>query len=204
MPIIFAPEWQLLFFAATASFVAATTPGPNNFVCMSIGANFGFRRALPFAFGVVVGFPLLLLASAAGLGSVLFQFPQLHWIFKIGGVILLLHMSWKIAMSRQFDKGGNKKAPGFFRAILFQWINPKAITYALSMIATFTRPGETLVSDVFYLVLISAAVAMFSTVVWAAFGTMISRLLKSQKALAIFNGIMGGLLALASLSILLI
>lgn len=196
-----APDWALLSLAAAASAAAAFTPGPNNAICMAAAVNFGFRRALPFAGGVVVGFPLLLFSAGAGLGGVLAQFPQLHFLIKTAGGVFLLHLAWKIATARAAD-GGKKSAPGFWRAVVFQWLNPKAVTYAFSITAAFARPGAAWIWDIFYLALISALVAMGSTLAWAGFGAGIARYLKTPRAAARFNGAMGALLALTAVAIL--
>jgi threonine/homoserine/homoserine lactone efflux protein len=52
---IFQPELfvALLLFA----FASSVTPGPNNTMLMTSGANFGFRRSLPHWFGIMTGFP---------------------------------------------------------------------------------------------------------------------------------------------------
>ncbi|MGI9296280.1 MAG: LysE family translocator [Gammaproteobacteria bacterium] len=195
------PDWQLLFLASAASAAAAFTPGPNNAICMSAAVNFGFRRALPFAFGVTVGFPLLIAATGAGLGQILSHLPRLHDAIKIFGALFLLHLAWKIASARG-DGGGGKGAPGFFRAVAFQWINPKAVTYAFSIVAAFARPGAPWNSDIAYLSLVCAAVSLASTLTWAAFGAGIGRFLKTPRARAAFNGVMGALLALTAAMIL--
>ena len=200
--LLLPPDWQLLSLAVLVSIATAFTPGPNNTICMMVAANFGFRGALPFALGVTIGFPLLLVAVGAGLGGLLAHQPQLHALIKICGALLLLHMAWRIARARGRKFGGKKTAPGFLQAIVFQWVNPKAITHAFSVVAAFARPGEALVSDVFYLALISMLVALASTITWAGFGTAISRWLKTARAQAIFNGIMGALLALSAVAIM--
>ena len=197
----FPPDWALLSLAAAASAAAAFTPGPNNTICMTAAVNFGFRRALPFAFGVVVGFPLLLFAAGAGLGGVLAQFPRAHFWIKLAGGLFLLHMAWKIAFARGADKK-TENAPGFWRAVIFQWLNPKAVTYAFSVTAAFARPGEGWLWDISYLALISAIVALGSTMAWAGFGAGIGRYLKTPRTVARFNGAMGALLALSALAIL--
>ena len=197
------PDLPFLSLVLAACIAGAFTPGPNNTICMTVAINFGFWRALPFAGGVMVGFPLLLAATGAGLGEIIDRQPQLHWAIKIGGALFLLHMSWKIAMSRTMG-GGGKKVPGFIRAVLFQWINPKAVTYAISVVAAFVRPGETWVSDMVYLIMLSGLVSFASTLTWAGFGVGIGKLLATERALAIFNGIMGAMLALSALAVLLV
>ena len=43
---------------ALASFLVVTllSPGPNNLSCISIGINRGFRKALVYIWGIVLGF----------------------------------------------------------------------------------------------------------------------------------------------------
>ena len=199
--MIFAPpDWQLISLALAACAAGAFTPGPNNAICMSTAVNFGFRRALPFALGVTFGFPILVLATGAGIGRLLSYLPQLHSALKIGGALFLLYLAWRIATARAAD-GGKMRAPGFFHALAFQWINPKAITYAFSIVAVFARPGDLWTSDIFYLAIVSMVVALGSTFTWAAFGLGIRRFLKTPRALAWFNGIMGALLAFTAVLI---
>lgn len=199
--VILPPDWALLSLAFAACAAAAFTPGPNNTICMTIAVNFGFRRALPFAFGVTFGFPLLLSAAGAGLGQVVARLPEFYGAVKICGALFLLHLAWKIARAQSGDSKA-RSAPGFLRAMAFQWINPKAVVYAFSIVAAFARPGETWVSDIVYLTTISAMVAFGSTLTWAGFGAGISRALKTPRALAVFNGVMGALLAASAVGIL--
>lgn len=43
----------------TYAVVTAVTPGPNNILSMSNGNRKGFRGALPFNFGILVGFSVV-------------------------------------------------------------------------------------------------------------------------------------------------
>ncbi|WP_220359319.1 hypothetical protein [Alkalilimnicola ehrlichii] len=38
------------------AFVTSVTPGPNNFMLLSSGVNFGFLRSIPHMLGISVGF----------------------------------------------------------------------------------------------------------------------------------------------------
>jgi len=40
--------------------VAGFTPGPNNIIALSIGFNYGYKKAIPHVFGVTIGFPVML------------------------------------------------------------------------------------------------------------------------------------------------
>ena len=62
--------------ALTAIAVSMTwAPGPNNAMLSASGANFGWRRSVPHAMGVAVGFPVMLILVASGLARVLDPFP---------------------------------------------------------------------------------------------------------------------------------
>ena len=127
----------LLAFA----FVSSITPGPNNFMLLTSGANFGFRRTIPHMFGIAVGFGTLLLAVGFGLGALLEQFPTLHLVLKIAGGSYLLFLAWKIAGSRSLANDETVARPiSLLQAAAFQWVNPKAWMMALSAMVLFTNP----------------------------------------------------------------
>jgi threonine/homoserine/homoserine lactone efflux protein len=79
--------------------VAAITPGPNNMLLTSSGANFGFMRSIPLMLGIMLGMQSLLLLVAFGVGSLLLVYPALHTTLKILGSAYLLYIAWKIASS---------------------------------------------------------------------------------------------------------
>ena len=94
------------------AFVSSVTPGPNNFMLLASGVNFGFARTIPHMIGISVGFLVLLLAVGLGLGALLAAFPALHLALKLAGGAYLIYLAWRIAMSRSLDNGGeNNGAP---------------------------------------------------------------------------------------------
>ncbi len=52
------------------AFVSSITPGPNNTMLLASGVNFGFRRSMPHALGISIGFMLLVISVGLGLGEV--------------------------------------------------------------------------------------------------------------------------------------
>lgn len=60
-------RWSLDYFFRCWGFaVAAITPGPNNMLLTSSGANFGFMRSIPLMLGIMLGMQSLLLLVAFG------------------------------------------------------------------------------------------------------------------------------------------
>lgn len=178
------------------AFVTSVTPGPNNFMLLASGVNFGLVKTVPHMLGIGFGFLVLLLAVGFGLGAVLTAFPVLHTGLKIAGGLYLLYLAWKIAMSRSL--GGEGEAKGqpmrFIEAAAFQWVNPKAWVMAITAMAVYTNPERPFVS----VVLIAAAFAVVmlpSISTWAGFGMVLRGFLADAVRLKWFNIAMGVTLA---------
>src|SRR5690606_13149557 len=187
---------EVLLALAAYAFVPSITPGPNNFMLLSSGVNFGFVRSIPHMLGIGIGFVVLLLAVGFGLGAVLTTFPVLHTALKIVGGAYLLYLAWKIAMSRSVESGGDGTAQPmtFLQAAAFQWVNPKAWVMAVTAMAVFSNPANPFLS----VVLISAVFGIINLPCvssWAGFGMALRGFLSDPARLKWFNIAMGVLLA---------
>src|ERR1700760_1761598 len=103
------------------------TPGPNNIMLMSSGLTYGFRRTMPHAAGVAVGFAFMVGAVGLGLGAVFITYPVLQTILKYAGAAYLLYLAAAIALSEPaMPEQGRRRGPmTFWGAVMFQWINVK-------------------------------------------------------------------------------
>jgi threonine/homoserine/homoserine lactone efflux protein len=186
------------FFALLLyAFVSSITPGPNNFMLLASGVNFGFRRTIPHMLGIGVGFFSLLLGVGWGLGAMLTAFPSLHLGLKVLGGAYLLYLAWKIATSRSLSSGKDAKARPmtFLEAAAFQWVNPKAWVMAVSSMAVYTDPLAPFLTA-FLVAAAFAAVNFPSVSTWAGFGVAMRGFLADPARLRWFNVTMGALLAL--------
>lgn len=178
------------------AFVTSVTPGPNNFMLLASGVNFGFWRTVPHMAGIGVGFFVLLLAVGFGLGAALVAVPSLHLALKAVGGAYLLYLAWRIAMSRTLSGQGEAKARPmtFLEAAAFQWVNPKAWIMAVTAMAIYTTPERPFLSVL--IVGVAFALTNFPSVsVWAGLGTMLRGFLSDPVRLKWFNIAMGVLLA---------
>ncbi|RUV30130.1 MAG: LysE family translocator [Mesorhizobium sp.] len=178
------------------AFATSITPGPNNFMLLASGVNFGFAKTIPHMLGISIGFLVLLLAVGFGLGAVLTAFPALHTGLKVAGGVYLLYLAWKIAMSRSLSGQGeaNARPMRFIDAAAFQWVNPKAWVMAITAMAVYAIPEHPFLS----VALISIAftvVNLPSVSVWAGFGMALRGFLSDPVRLKWFNIAMGVLLA---------
>lgn len=129
---------------ASFTFVSAFTPGPNNIMLTASGANFGFRRTLPHMIGVTLGFALLLVACAAGIGAVFAAVPGASLVLKVFSVVYMLWLAWKIATAGPTASGqySGARPMTLVQAVAFQWVNPKAVVIAVASYALYVRPEQ--------------------------------------------------------------
>ena len=182
--------WGTILFVSLVSM----TPGPNNLLLAASGANFGFIKTLPHMFGVIVGFALMVVASGFGLGVVLNEFPQVILPMKIIGVSFLLYLSWRIATGGAHVVEGKSQPLSFLPAVLFQTINPKGISFLLSIMGAQISDAEPLLPQLIPLFILLPAFTVLSAVTWTMFGTAIGKLMQSQGAFRVFNLVMASLL----------
>jgi threonine/homoserine/homoserine lactone efflux protein len=177
------------------AFSAAITPGPNNIMLMSSGLNYGVKKSLPHLFGICLGFPLMVLLTGIGLGSIFERFPVAHTMIQIFGVLYLLYLAWMIATTKNQEMSTTQSKPlNFWQAALFQWINPKAWIMATGAIATYTTLNTNIYQQISTIALIFLTTAFPSAATWLFFGANLKRFLQKPKQQHIFNRVMALLL----------
>lgn len=192
---------SMLLFA----FIGAISPGPVNIIAASAGANYGFRHALPHVLGATISYTLIVFIMCVGLNQILSVFPQFAYFLKYLGAAFLLYMSYKIATASPFEASEiivETKAPSFIEGMLSQGLNPKAWMVSMSGVSLFVLPNTPVYSYIIAFVSISFVCCSIGVGSWAAIGQLIGRFLSTKKRQAIFNVIMGLLLASTVVSIL--
>ena len=178
----------------------AITPGPNNLIALSTGVNYGFKRAMPFTFGVVVGFNLLLAVVGFGIGTVAAESEVFLEVLGYAGIAFMTYMSYKIATAPTTINTQSEKQAGFMHGVMFQWINPKAWTACLGGIGAFNLAGN--MQGLLSYISVSFGVVLFSVGLWAYMGSKITRFLATEKNHKIFNYVMGASLFAVAIYVL--
>ncbi|WP_372674600.1 LysE family translocator [Aquicoccus sp.] len=174
--------------------VSSITPGPNNLMLMASGANFGFRRSIPHMLGIGIGFVVMVFLVGAGLIQVFDAFPLSYTLLRIGSVGYLLWLAWRIANAAPPEDGAEPGAHplSFLQAALFQWVNPKAWTMALTAV-TLYAPDRSMAA-IALVALIFGAVNLPSVSTWTILGQQMRRILTNPARLRAFNRAMALLL----------
>ena len=180
----------LVLFAIAASF----SPGPNNIVTSYTSFNFGFKKTIPTMLGVVLGWMTLVIFLQMGSGVIFKQFEELQIIIKIFGSIYLLYMAYKLSSSRTISGKSTTKPITFINTFFFQFINPKAIIYALLAISMFVDVQDNYLRDSLTLTAVFFIGAIGSQLTWCLIGKYLRKFATSKKFIKSFNYSMSFLL----------
>lgn len=175
--------------------VATVTPGPNNLMVLTSGANFGLARTLPHIGGIAAGFPIMIVAAGLGLGFVFDAWPVVHDVLKYVAFAYLLWLAWRIALAGKPKAGEAGAQPlTFLEAAAFQWVNPKAWAIVFGGMALYTTAGGNKVFEVALMAALFGLVCYPNGIVWALFGRAIARFLEDDTQRRWFNVAMAVLL----------
>ena len=185
----------LLVFA----FVSSITPGPNNLMLMTSGANFGFQLTIPHLLGVGLGFTAMIVLVGLGVMQIFTLFPSTYNVLKVLSIAYLLYLAFKIAFAQHSSQNQSKRNTPmtFIQAVLFQWVNPKAWTMALTSISVYA-PNQNL-SSVLIVAAVFGLVNFPCITTWVLIGQKISRLLVNKTVFRTFNVVMASLLVVSVL-----
>lgn len=192
---------ELLAALMAFAFASSVTPGPNNLMLMTSGINFGLARTVPHMLGVALGFTLMIILVGLGIMQLIEAIPGSQTAITIISAVYLLYMAWKIATAAPTtpDLQGQSSAKPFtfIQAALFQWVNPKAWTMALTAMAAYAPKSMGWVG-VLVVAAVFGAINLPSTGAWAVLGAKLRRFLSEPARLRAFN-VMAALLLVASL-----
>ncbi|WP_426208696.1 LysE family translocator [Massilia sp. TWP1-3-3] len=173
--------------------VMSATPGPNNVMLATTGANFGGRAALPAILGIQAGVFVQTILVCMGLGSVFLAYPLAQHMLRIAGSLYLVFLAWKLSGAAI---GGLHPANtvSFAQAAVFQALNPKSWVKAITVASVFMPAGHSTVVSALLVAVIGTLVGTPCSAMWALFGISIRRLLEDPRKQRVFNLTMGAIL----------
>jgi len=179
----------------------SSTPGPNNVMLTTLGANFGYRASLAPILGINAGVFTQTLLACLGLGSLFAVYPAAQQLLRVVGVLYLLYLAWKLAGSAALE-GSQARPLSFAQAAAFQAVNPKSWIKAFTLASVFMPGGMDNWHAALLVGLVGWAIGFPCNSMWALFGVAIRRFLGDARRRRLFNALMGGTLAVLALSLL--
>ena len=195
MPII---DWVPFL---SLGLIAIFTPGPNNISCTSMGVLHGYKKTHGYILGIVLGFFLMMLMCALIAATLSSLLPSFETILRIVGAGYITWLAVEtLRASYAFDLQVQKPL-GFWRGLLLQLLNPKAIVYGITIYSTFLLPVRGNISWQIGSALFFAFLVFLATSTWALFGSAIRRYLNQPLIQKIVNAILVLLLLYTALQI---
>jgi threonine/homoserine/homoserine lactone efflux protein len=184
---------ELLIAFVVFALATLFSPGPNNIMLMTSGLNFGFRRTLPHALGVSIGFGFMVLVVGFGLGALFAAVPALYTVLKFAGAAYLLYLAWRIARSGTAHGDATAKPLSFLQGAAFQWVNAKGWVMAVGAVTTYAAVAL-YPANMILIAAIFTVLGTISALTWLLFGTALKRFVNDPKAVRVFNIAMAALL----------
>ena len=175
----------ILFFAISM----IGSPGPANMALMAAGAQFGYRRSLPFLLGTSSGFLLVGIGVAAGLGTLFEIFPALRITFLFLSAAYILYLAYKIAFQATGSGAGAAKT-GYFSGLLIHPLNPKAWAMLITAYSQFSGQALSPLIEFVIIQSIFQATGLTLNSLWCAGGDLLSKLVQSPEKLKLINQVM--------------
>ncbi len=168
------------------AFSQVATPGPANMAMMATGARFGFRAALPFVAGVILGKQLIIWPIGYGIMEIASQVPFLFEILKFLSALYIIWLAWRVANMRLSSGEPSLDAPGFWSGLLVHPLNPKA--WAMILVG-FTNFVESDTATFYATLYIAGSLLMIQIIchpIWTLFGDRIAKFIIGKKYERVF------------------
>jgi threonine/homoserine/homoserine lactone efflux protein len=169
------------------------TPGPNNAVASYSAFNFGFKKTIPLIMGVGLGYTTLVILINFVLISIFKTYPIIQEIIRILGTVFLVYLAYKIATSNTSSNEKKTNPVTFYDTFVFQFINPKGVMAATTLISKFVDQDNYISTSV--MVIIVCSLTAFSSITaWTLLGKFLRKFATNNSFIKRFNYVMSVLI----------
>ena len=195
---------NLTLFSALATFYFTMffTPGPNNAMLTASGMKFGFIRTLPHLIGIPIGHIIQIGLTCFGLANLFLIYPQIQFYMKILCFLYLFYLGCKMIGSFSLIQKETGRPLKFYEASLFQFINPKAWSIAVTVASGFFPTEENIFIGVAFVTITAALIHFPTCSLWALFGSGLRKFINNEKIKKLIEYLLAALLILTGLFIL--
>ena len=182
-----------LFLLIGISCSLGFTPGPNNAVASYSGFNFGIKKTIPLIMGVWLGYTVLVILINFVLISTFIKYPLIQEVIKILGTLFLIYLAYKISFSETSKEGKKINPVKFIDTFTFQFLNPKGVMAAITLISKFVLENDYLNSSL-TVIIVCSLTALTSITAWAFLGKFLRNFATNNNFIKRFNYAMSLLL----------
>ena len=143
--------------------------------------------------GVWLGYTVLVILINFVLISTFIKYPLIQEIIRILGTLFLLYLAYKISFSSLSKEDKKINPVKFIETFIFQFLNPKGVMAAITLISNFVIEDDYLNSSLTVIVVCSLT-ALTSITTWAFFGKFLRNFATNNNFIKRFNYAMSLLL----------
>ena len=169
------------------------TPGPNNAVASYSAFNFGFKKTIPLIMGVGLGYTTLVILINFVLISIFKTYPIIQEIIRILGTVFLVYLAYKIATSNTSNNEKKTNPVTFYDTFVFQFINPKGVMAATTLISKFVDQ-DNYISTYVMVIIVCSLTAFSSITAWTLLGKFLRKFATNNSFIKRFNYVMSVLI----------
>ena len=114
------------------------------------------------------------------------QFPIIQEIIRILGTFFLIYLAYKIAASNTSQDEIKKNPVSFFDTFIFQFVNPKGVMAALTLISKFVSESNYLMTSIMVIIVCSIT-AFLSITTWTFLGKFLRKFATNNSFIKRFN-----------------
>ena len=196
-------ETWLAFTAASA--VLLVIPGPTILLVISYAMGQGMRVAMPVAVGVALGDFTAMTLSMLGLGALLAASSLLFTALKWAGAAYLIWLGvtlWRAGGRLDAQPRGDAAPPTRMlgHAWLVTALNPKSLTFFVAFLPQFIDPAADFWTQMLIFEATFVCLAFANAIGYGLVASRARGILRSERAVGVFNRIGGSLLIGAGLA----
>ena len=199
-PLLSQPDlWRQLVALVLAATVVMGSPGPATISVTAVGAAFGLRDSLRYAWGIVLGTIAVLLVVATGVMAVLTSMPKLAPLLAFASGAYILDLAFKIATApplaaRAAEASRPTRLAGFLLAVA----NPKAYVAIAAVFAGASSSQGAGDIGIWLKLTVLALMIVAIHALWLVAGASFARFLRRPAASRIINLIFATTLVLTT------
>ena len=177
---------------AIALAIAAAIPGPGIAACVGKALGSGFRPALYFVNGLILGDLTYLTFAILGLSAIAHAFSGVFFVVKLGGAAYLLYLAWSFWRAGiDPDKVHASQGSGFWSSLTGGYAitmsNPKTIIFYMALLPTVVDLRSVTVNGYIVLVLLTIVVLYAVCIPYITLASRARTFLRNPRALRVLN-----------------
>ena len=191
---------EFISFVLFASAMVGT-PGPANMVILAASAQFGFKRAVPFIAGVVLGMQFVIWPMGLGLMALNAEMPLLFETLKWVSAAYIFWLAYKI-LGAKLKPSEVAKPPRFISGLIVHPLNPKAWAMTIAGFTNFVKPDASALMATIAIGLCFFAIQSVLQPLWGLAGQMIAARLAGKPGEKYLMWVLAGLTVASVLFVL--